>query len=228
MAPLTLAHPGALAPASQLLVERLASRAWAGETYLAGSAALALYTGHRPVAELDLMTGTNRLAGPERRDLLADLLALEPATRVETARDGYLFARAGEVGVRFFYYPYPLIEPAEELRGLAVASAHDLGLMKIAAIISRGTRRDFVDLHVLCRHLPLHELLERAEDKFGHVRDFRLQALKGLADRTLVEGEPMPRLAVQLEWAEVETWLEHEVRRLGRAHVGLYRGEAPP
>ncbi len=100
-------------------------------------------------------------------------------------------------------------------------SAADLGLMKLGAIISRASRRDFVDLYLLCRDLPLASLLELAEDKFGHVRDFPLQALKGLADLSEIEGDPMPRLAVPLEWAEVESWLRAQVRELGRAHVGL-------
>jgi Nucleotidyl transferase AbiEii toxin, Type IV TA system len=222
VAALTLAHRETLAPRAQELAGRLAPRAWAGECYLAGSAALALYTGHRPVQDLDLMTATNRLAGPERRDLLGDLLALDAGTEVETARDGYLFARlAGGVGLRVFYYPYPLVDPCEDFAGLAVASAVDLGLMKIAAIISRGGRRDFVDLYLLCRALPLGELLARAGDKFGHVRDFPLQALKGLADLPPAGDEPMPRLAVPLGWAEVEAWVRAEVRELGRGHAGL-------
>jgi hypothetical protein len=222
VAALTLDHLEVLAPRAQELVARIAPFAWAEECYLAGSAALALYVGHRPVQDLDLMTGTNRLTGPERRDLLGELLALDPATEVETARDGYLFARlAGGIGLRFFYYPYPLIDPFEDLSGLAVASAVDLGLMKIAAIISRGSRRDFADLYLLCRDLPLGELLARSGDKFGHVRDFPLQALKGLADLSATAGEPLPRLAVPLDWADVEAWLRAEVRELGRMHVGL-------
>jgi Nucleotidyl transferase AbiEii toxin, Type IV TA system len=222
VAALTLAHRETLAPRAQELIGRLAPRAWAAECYLAGSAALALYTGHRPVQDLDLMTATNRLAGPERRDLLGDLLALDPGTEVETARDGYLFVRlAGGVGLRVFYYPYPLVDPCEDFAGLAVASAVDLGLMKIAAIISRGGRRDFVDLYLLCLALPLGELLVRAGDKFGHVRDFPLQALKGLSDLSDAADEPMPRLAVPLDWDEVEAWVRAEVRELGRAHVGL-------
>lgn len=224
---LDLAHPEALAPAARQLAARLAERPFAEELYLAGSAALALYLGHRPVRDLDLMTGTNRLTGPERRDLLQELLVLDARAEVETARDGYLFARfpgdggAGGVGVRFFYYPYPLAEPCEELGRLQVASAVDLGLMKIAAIVSRGGKRDFVDLHLLCRALPLATLLERAADKFGHVRDFPLQALKGLADLSATEGEPMPRLARPLAWEEVSAWVAGEVRALGRQAVGL-------
>jgi hypothetical protein len=216
-----LDHCESLAPRSQELLARLAPQPWAEDFYLAGSAALALHTGHRPVTDLDLMSNANRLSSPDRRDLLASLLAVSPDTEVETARDGYLFVRSGGVGVRFFYYPYPLVQPFAELAGLAVISAVDLGLMKLGAIISRASRRDFVDLYLLCRELPLAGLLELAGDKFGHVRDFPLQALKGLADLTEIEGDPMPRLAMPLEWAEVESWLREQVREQGRAKVGL-------
>jgi hypothetical protein len=223
VAALTLAHPESLSPRAQELIPRLAARPWAEDFYLAGSAALALYTGHRPVTDLDLMGNANRLASADRRDLLAELLAADPSTAVETARDGYLSVRlaGGAVGLRLFYYPYPLVQPFEEISGLAVASAADLGLMKLGAIISRGSRRDFVDLYLLCRRLPLATLLDLAEDKFGHVRDFPLQALKGLADLSEIEGEPMPRLAMPLDWSEVEAWLRGEVREMGRARVEL-------
>lgn len=222
MAALTAENSHCLSPEASTLLPRLAARDWSDETYLAGSAALALYIAHRRVGGLDLMSATNRLRGPDRRDLLQDLLEFDPGTRVETARDGYLFARLGcGTALRLYYYPYPLIAPTAEIDGLAVASPLDLGLMKIAAIISRGTRRDFVDLHLLCRQLPLAELLDRSAQKFGHVLDFRLQALKALADLSLLEGEPMPGIADPLEWETVETWLNSEVRRLGRQHVGL-------
>jgi len=212
----------ALDPASQELLGRLGGRGWAADCYLAGSAALALYLGHRTIRDLDLMSGANRLAGPERRDLLEDLVAIDRETRVETARDGFLYVRTGGgAGLRVFYYPYPLIDPEESLAGLAIASAVDLGLMKIAAIVSRGTRRDFVDLYLLTRRLPLATLLERSPEKFGHVADFPLQALKALADLSLTDGEPMPALTAPLEWTEVERWVGGEVRALARRHVGL-------
>lgn len=226
--PPTPRHLDALAPASRELLAALAGRPWAADFYLAGSAALALYLAHRPVAGLDLMSGAGipqnpvRLTSPERRDVLADLLALDPAFTVETARDGFLSTRSGAgVPLRLYHYPYPLADPLAEAAGLAVASPVDLGLMKVAAIISRGTRRDYLDLHLLCRHLPLEDLLARAGEKFGHVRDFPLQALKGLADLDQAPDEPLPALRAPVGWEEVVEWTRSEVRRVTRERVGL-------
>jgi hypothetical protein len=163
------------------------------------------------------MSGTARLQPAERRDLLADLVALEPAVRVETARDGYLFVRFPDgVAARFFWYPYPLADPLEEACGFAVASAVDLGLMKLGALISRGTRRDFVDLWALGRELPIDVVLARAAEKFGHVGDFPLQAAKALADTSEAGDEPMPALAHPASWDEVRAWAAAEAARIGR------------
>lgn len=218
--------PNTLAPRSRALLASLAERRWTDDVYLAGSAALSLYLGHRRVRDLDLM-GINRLASPQRRAVLEDVLELEPRARVETARDGFLFLRWPSDGdrpgpaVRIYYYPYPLIGAEEEIDGLTVASALDLGLMKLGAAASRVGRRDLVDLYLLTRRLPFETLLERAPDKFGHVRDFPLQALKGLADADAAYGEPMPNLLVDLAWSTVEDWLRTEVRDVARRHVGL-------
>jgi hypothetical protein len=209
---------GALAAASRAWLARLAGRPWAADFYLAGGAALALYLGHRRATDLDLMSLTERLLPADRRDLLGDLLALDPGIRVETARDGYLFVRLPDgPALRFFYYPYPLIDPLEQIDGLAVASALDLALMKLGALISRGSRRDFVDLFALARRLPLEAMLARSPEKFGHVGDFPLQAAKALADFSEAEEEPE---AEGVSWESVRAWALAEASRLGRALVG--------
>ncbi|MEL7058545.1 MAG: nucleotidyl transferase AbiEii/AbiGii toxin family protein [Acidobacteriota bacterium] len=228
---LILDPSGALPNAACHLACRLADCSWAADLYLAGSAGLALHLRHRRPRHLDLM-GWRRLRSAERRDLLADLLRIDPGVTVETARDGYLDVRFPEerwdaTAVRLFHYPYPLIAPEHELscgvdsEPLAVASAADLGAMKLGALLSRGARRDFVDLFLLSRRLPLETLLERAAEKFGHVRDFPLQALKALADREIARREPMPRLEVETSWDDVEAWIDGEVREIARRRLGL-------
>lgn len=222
-------------------VSRLAGDVEPNRWFLAGSAALALYLGHRSISALDLMSGTNRLTSPQRRDLLRHLQAVDEDLTVETARNGYLYCRSSpepaggsaeaEVwdrhgcGLKFYFYPYPVATvPCSALGDLAVVSPLDLGLMKLGAIISRGTKRDFVDLFLLCRQLPFDELLTKAPEVFPHVRDFPLQALKGLADLDLARHDPMPSLTHpfdRLTWPEIEAWLTDEIRRSARRYIGL-------
>jgi hypothetical protein len=226
VAALTPTRTEALAEPSRAALVRLEKVPALGEMYLAGSAALALYLDHRPVTNLDWMTASNRLQPADRRDLLEQLLAGDSAVRVETARDGYLYAKDGAgVGLKFFYYPYPLIEPEQRLGSLWVAAPVDLALMKLGAIISRGTRRDFIDFYLLSRVMPLDVILERASEKFGHVHDFAVQALKGLADTGLAAGEPMPRLRAALDWERVAETLAREVRAAAADRFGA---PAPP
>jgi hypothetical protein len=221
LSPLAPLRLDALAAATRDWLAPVAARPWADDFYLAGGAALALYLGHRQAHGLDLMSATNRLLPADRRDLLFDLVGLESTTRVETARDGYLFAHLpGPVALRLFWYPYPLVAPLETVAGLPVASVLDLGLMKLGALISRGTRRDFVELYLLCRALPLAELLTHAGDKFGHVGDFALQAWKALADGSDAEDDAMPALTVAVDWAEVRAWADDEAARGGREALG--------
>lgn len=235
---------GSLTSEARGLLRALAGQPWMDDFYLAGSAALALYVRHRTVRGLDFMALANRLRSPHRRDLLQHLLAADPGLTVVTARDGFLHARSGSgVALRFFYYPYPLVAPLEpvypvaaaagdeeasgveagamEVGAVEVASPLDLALMKVAAIISRGTRRDFADLVVLTRRLPLATVLAWSPEKFGHVRDFPLQALKGMADLDQAADTPLPELTPPVAWRDVERWVADEVRPLARQHVGL-------
>jgi len=226
--PPTIEHSGVLTKGSRLLLAKLSELDWVSDLYLAGSAATALYVGHRRVRNVDIM-GYRRLVSSERRDMLQDLLQIDGGVRVETARDGFFYLRFAAdgpfegAGLRLFYYPYPLVGAEEELGDLAVASALDLGLMKLGALISRGHRRDFLDLFLLCRKIPLAEMLERSAQKYGHVRDFRLQALKGLADVSAARAEPMPKLELDVDWSEVEAWLLEKARPLARSLSGLGR-----
>jgi hypothetical protein len=205
----------ALAPAARTWLPRLAAEP-ISDFYLAGSAALALHLGHRTVGHLDLMSAVGRLAPADRRDLLSWLLARDAGLKVETARDGYLLVRDRDgVELQFFWYPYPLIEPTEAAEGCEVASLLDLALMKLGAVISRATVRDLADLEHITRVLPLATVLERAPEKFGHVVDFPLQALKALADLEILGAGD------DAETHRLRDWGRSAARELGRVHLGL-------
>lgn len=222
MALLTELSTSGLTTESSSLLAKLGELDFASSYYLAGSAALTLYLAHRRVRDLDFMSSESRLVSPERRDLLSAFLAHDPRAQVETARDGYLFLRTDRgVGLRFFHYPYPLVEATGEISGVRVAALMDLALMKLGAIISRALPHDFADFYLLTRSLPLNEILPRSAAKFPHVRDFPLQALKALAAMPEAPDEPLPRFSKPVDWGEMRVWIEEEVKPFARDYLGM-------
>jgi len=105
--------------------------------------------------------------------------------------DGNLLLLVDGLHVGFFSYGYLLLEPVATVRKYPHASLLDIGLMKLDAVIGRGSRKDFYDLYVITRQIPLPDLLHAGERKYPQVRDFPLMATRGLilqfdnADRDL-------------------------------------------
>jgi len=93
--------------------------------------------------------------------------------------------------------------------------------MKVAAIIGRGTKRDFVDLFFVTKELPLERLLELGATKFPQARDLPLQALKALAYFADADRDPPLRTLVEVDWEEVKHHFEAQVVSLGRRWSGL-------
>ena len=110
----------------------------------------------------------------------------------------------GGVQVSFIGISYPLLapllRPAE--RKLSLASEDDIAAMKLAAVASRGSRKDFVDLWILItRHRNLEDYLALYQEKYradiGHV----LRALTYFDD---ADQEPPLRLLADIDWNQVK------------------------
>ena len=55
----------------------------------------------------------------------------------------------------FFSYGYPLLEPVKTVENILFASLLDIGLMKMDAVIGRGSRKDFYDLYFINQQVPI-------------------------------------------------------------------------
>lgn len=181
--------------------------------YLAGGTGLALLLNHRRSVDLDFFSRRNRLDAQGRRALLARLRHL-PGWEALEGTDGTLHGRVGRVRISFFWYPEPLVKPLIRRNALRIASLDDIALMKIGAVIGRGSRKDFMDLYAIAQQLPLARVLAQGSKKFSETRDFTLQALKALSFFDDAERDP-PVLAPQPPaWDAVKAFFRNEVRRL--------------
>jgi hypothetical protein len=102
-----------------------------------------------------------------------------------------------------------------------LASPRDLGLMKLAAINSRGTRRDLVDVFCIRDLVTLDHLLELAPVTYADRPSFLAIAVRALAYLKDAEQQPVPSELTPVRWADVRAYYEAAARDLARRLSGL-------
>ena len=190
-------------------VEDLAVRGVLDGFYLAGGTGLALRLGHRRSADFDFFSPREFAPGDLRLQLgEIDGLQIRQVVR------GTLHLQLHEILVSFLHYPYPPLFPLSQFEVLSVADARDIACMKLDAIASRGSRRDFVDLYMVAKAYGLRAILEWAGRKYVAAPYNRVHLLKALTYFVDAEHEPMPHMLVPLDWPAVRTFFISEVPRL--------------
>ncbi|MBI3402905.1 MAG: nucleotidyl transferase AbiEii/AbiGii toxin family protein [Acidobacteria bacterium] len=177
--------------------------------YLAGGTGLALHLGHRRSADLDLFRQT--AFSPE--SLVHKLQALE-GVKIRGIEPGTVHFDVRETKVSLLHYSYPLIFPVQRFRIIDVADPREIACMKVSAIASRSTRRDFIDLYVVAQMHGLPEILDWFRRKFASTPYSRVHVLKSLVYFEDAEREPMPHMLVPIEWQTVKTFFTTEIPRL--------------
>lgn len=214
-------HWEALAERTAEVFQSLAALPMPSHFYLAGGTGLALQIGHRISYDLDFFTAEPVL-GPAGRSVLQNQLAALPDVTVRHEADGQLYALVQGVGVSFLYQRHPLLFPLHPMRGIAVADPIDIGLMKLAAVKDRGTRRDFVDLYCARTEAPLSALFELLPQKYYDRPNFSVHLAYALSYFDDAEQDPRPlKMLVDIEWEGVKEYCRAGSRLLSRINTGL-------
>ena len=184
-----------------------------GDFYLAGGTGLALRLGHRISLDLDLFSRNRLLDQPDR---IALKKSLEASGKLEILeeKDGICHLQLEKTAVSLFHYPYELLKPPSDWAGLKVASVEDITAMKLSAVISRGSKKDFIDLFFICQSHKTGEIFKWAERKFPDHPNFSVQAAKALVYFEDAEKEPMPRMLKPAAWPEIKAFFEKEIPKL--------------
>ena len=176
--------------------------------YLAGGTALALLEEHRISEDLDLFSPS--FDDPEAVERTLTKFHPKTVTTMLSTRTLYLQIEGATVSLFGYSYPLvaPLLRPDESL--LPFASREDIAAMKLAALTSRGSRKDFVDLWLLItRYWPLGDCLELFRRKFA-TRDIG-HVVRSLTYFDDAEEEPPLRMLAGIEWDSVkrdfESWV---------------------
>ena len=141
-------------PAEQIgLYDKLKKEDWLKDFYLAGGTALALQIGHRRSIDFDFFTQETF----RNENLEKYLSKTGQFQKLSEAKDT-LYGILDDVRISFIKYDYPLIEEWIAEESLQIASLKDIACMKLSAIASRGTKKDFIDIYFLLQIYSLETL----------------------------------------------------------------------
>ena len=93
--------------------------------------------------------------------------------------------------------------------------------MKLAAILSRGTRKDYIDLYFILQQKNLKQLFEVASKKYPFNPAFPAFAIRALSYFEDAESEPHPRMLYNVKWTEIKTFLERQALEMGKKILEL-------
>ena len=198
-------HIQSVRPATLDLLKKLMNADFLSDFILVGGTALALQIGHRISYDLDLFTSYNfdpKILAAKLREII-DL-------QISGEAENTLNALIAEVPVDFIRYDYPLIGKIVSNEGIRMASKEDIVCMKLSAIASRGSKKDFYDIFFLLNDYSLDEMFGFYERKYQSGERFHL--LKSLVYFDDAEDDPEPIQLIPVEWKTIRKKLEDAVR----------------
>ena len=156
--------------------------------YLAGGTALALYFGHRKSIDFDFFT-PKVINTAQLFEKNLELFGKDNVKKIQEEKNTLTIFVQEDIKISFFSYQYSLLEQLKEEKFLFLASVLDIAAMKLAAILSRSTQKDFVDLYFILQKYSLEEILKHTEIKFKDTNNILF--LKALTFFDDVEEDPV-------------------------------------
>jgi len=181
--------------------------------YLAGGTGLALQLKHRLSLDLDFFTKKEI----DTKILIQKIKKLGRFS-IEKEDEDSLIGRFKGTRISFLKYDYPCLFSFKDFQGIKVADSRDIGCMKISAIASRGSKKDFIDLFFICQKIiSLEKLLKLFAKKYKSVNYNIMHILKSLVYFEDAEKDPMPKMIIPISWKEIKEFFKKEVKEIKNA-----------
>lgn len=200
-------HYSTIEPRTLQLLKQLQSEPLFCGCRLVGGTALALQLGHRNSVDLDLF-GSISATSDEIRSTLS---AKHQVNIIKESSNINIYVVDG-VKVDLVNYSYGWIDNEVRDDSIILAGVKDIAAMKIAAVIGRGTKKDFIDLFFLLRHFTLQQILDLYMQKYPDGSMFI--AMKSLTYFEDAEPDPMPVMFESADWENVKNTIRKAVANL--------------
>ena len=181
---------------------------------LVGGTALALQLGHRISIDLDLFS-INEF---DSKYILSELgkkfrsveITEHPFSIIQKIE--YPENTQNFVKVDIVKYPYKLLKQPINLDGIRLLTKEDIIPMKLSAIGSRGSKKDFFDIYFLLKEFNLGEMFTLFEQKFPNVNYFHI--VKSLTYFDDADKELNPKTLIKITWEDVKKEILKHVKNM--------------
>ncbi len=177
-----------------------------GKFYLAGGTALYYYLNHRKSLDLDFFTN-------ESFDLRDLKLYFNP-DELKVISKETIHSKVSDINISFFFFPYPLIKKLVKFNSIYLASIEDILCMKVNAIISRGSRKDFIDVYFIMKYYKINskKVIKLFKRKFGSFDELMIK--KAMVFFKDAEKEPAFPLIKKVDWEAIKSFMVKEFVKL--------------
>ncbi|MBU4480043.1 nucleotidyl transferase AbiEii/AbiGii toxin family protein [Patescibacteria group bacterium] len=182
--------------------------------YLAGGTALALQLGHRDSIDFVFFNKQNGDIDTKKIfDEINDIFKNHKILKVSEDKNTLNIIIDDSIKLSFFGYKYDLLNKLIDEENIMLGSVEDIGCMKLSAITSRASNKDYIDLYYILHKIELKDLLKKAVIKFPTI-DTNI-ILKSLVYFDDVYVEPIIfKNNNDIDFEEVKTFLKKEVKEL--------------
>lgn len=179
------------------------------ELRLVGGTALALQIGHRKSIDIDLFgkLSIDEIALNEALSNIGTLIQLKKSKNIN-------IYSLNNIKLDIVNYPYQWIGQPIKTDTLLLAGLKDIAAMKLAAITSRGTKKDFIDVFFLLNRFSLPEMLDFYEKKYHDGSVFLV--LKSLTYFEDADQDETPKMYVEYDWEKTKTKIIKEINKLNQ------------
>lgn len=192
------------------------SRILPKKTYLAGGSALALQYGHRISIDFDFFTPLHF-----KEKNISKQLATIGDFKINRFEKDTLLGEFNKVKFSLFTYSYSLVKEPTKFLKIDIASPEDIAAMKIAAIMDRGTKKDFIDLYFLIENgISIENSFTYYNKKYKSLSNNLYSIMKSLSyfdDADLLE---MPQMIKKISWEQIKKFFKKEVILLAKKYIG--------
>lgn len=189
------------------LLKELSSLPEVKDFALAGGTSLALQIGHRVSVDLDFFS----LKDFNEIFLLQKLREKYSSINILLQNKNSLNIFINTIRTDFISHKYSLCKPVFTEEEISLYSMEDIAAMKLSAVASRGSKKDFIDIYFILNYFTLDEMLAFMHLKYPELN--QMQVLMSLTYFDDAENSLEPIMLIETDWEKVKKSLIDSVKK---------------